>query len=422
MSYIIDNVISLEQNSQVTSFGRLRTANTRLLGEYRYMYGAGTSTEFNDLIVGNATLIKDQARNCYLARTTTTSGDRVVRQTKQYHPYISGTTTLGLMTFVASPLQPNLQQLFGMYDDLNGFALRLNGTTPEFIIIRNGVINEVIPQSAWNGDKLDGSKSFANESGETLNFTKAQILCIDYQWLGVGKVRFQFVIGDKTIIAHTAYHANNVTEVYTNQPSLPFRWELKNTGIITNPSEAMLICASAYCEGADFETGFSRSVSTLNSGVDVTALNSTNGKGILALRLKSNLEGKPNHSLARLKDYSVISTNDMRYQVLILPNQSYLSSATWASVPGHSWCEYAKDFTLTPTWAQTNEYHVLIDDFVNGGQANRLGNAVSDIIDNRSTAIYQNYDATDSQILAVIGYRLSADASVRSSLSWLEVK
>jgi hypothetical protein len=423
MSYLFDDSIKFEPTAQLTAFNRLRIADSRLLGEYRYMYGSGTTTEIVDSISGSGVLVKDQPRNCYLAQVGTDSGAKAVRQTRQYHPYISGTSNVGMVSFVMDTAQTGLTQAVGMFDDSNGFIFRVRDSVAELVIRKSGVDVEVIPQSQWNGDTLLGNSTVQNKSGVLADWTKAQILVIDYQWLGVGKVRFGFCHNDDIITVHSCYHANIATEVYTNQPSLPCRWEIKNTTSVTSASELMVICAAVYCEGSDSETGFSRSISTETTPINVTTANSSNGKGIIAIRLKNVLEGKQNHSLARLKNYSVYSNNDMNYKVVILPNASYLqNSPTWLDVPGYGWCEYIKDFTLTPTWNASDDFHVLVDDFAIGGNGNSSSTFSSLHIDNRSSAIMQNYDATDSQILAIIGYKMSTDASVKASISWIEVK
>lgn len=423
MSHLFDNNVSLEPNLQLSAFNRLRTANARLLGEYRYMYGSGTSVEVVDKLVGSGTMVKDQPRNCYLARVGTDSGAVAIRQTRQYHPYIAGTSNIGMLTFTMGAAKSGLQQSVGMFDDLNGFIFRMNGTVAELVIRKNGVDAEVVTQSNWNGDRLDGSMNRFNTSGVTADWTKSQILVIDYQWLGIGKVRIGFVNGDNIVPVHTFYHANKVTEVYTNQPSLPCRWEIKNTGTTASQSELMVICAAVYCEGSDNETGFSRSISTDGTTINVTAANAANGKGILAVRLKNVLEGKPCHALARLKNLSIYTTNDINYKVVILSGMSAIANApTWTDTPGYGWCEYIKDFTLSPTWNSTEDYQVLIDDFAIGTVGNSSTSFSPSMVDNRSSMITQNYDATDSQILAVIAYRISADATVKASLSWMEIR
>lgn len=423
MSYIVDDKINLDATAQMTAFSRLRISDARLLGEYRYMYGSGTTVEVVDKVNGTGVLVKDQPRNCYLAQVGTDSGALAIRQTRQYHPYITGTSNIGMMTFTMSPAKVGLSQSVGLFDDDNGFIFRVRDNVAELVIRKSGVDAEVVPQSQWNGDRLDGTRSKFNKTGITANWSKSQILIIDYQWLGIGKVRFCFYHGDEIIVAHTFYHANSVTEVYTNNASFPCRWEIRNTAATASASELMVICAAVYSEGSDSETGFSRSISTDGTSIAVNAANSVAGKGVLAVRMKNILEGKPCHAFARLKRFAVYSTTDVQYKVVILPGMAAISGTpTWTDVPGYGWCEYIKDFTLNPAWASGEDFQVLCDDFAVGGQGNNSGMFTGAHIDNRSSSIFQNYDATDSQILAIVAYRLSADATVKASLSWNEIK
>lgn len=422
MTYLLDDKISYDDTLNLTAFGRLRTSQARLLGEYRYMYGSATTLEMNDKLEGNATITVDYPRDCALANITSFNGDRVVRQTKQYHPYISGTTTLNFITFVMNTAKANLVQQVGAFDDSSGFFFRMNGTTPEVVVRKNGVDNAV-SNANWNIDRLDGSMNEFNKSGITLDYSKGQILNIDYQWLGLGRVRFGFVVDGTPIHVHSFNHANHVTEVYTTQPSLPLRWEIKNTGQTTSNSQLMMVCGAAYAEGGDAETGFLRSISTGNVVVNVTNANSlANSYGIIAVRLKNNVVGKQNKSLARLKNFTVTSDYDLNYRVVILQGKSSLGNANiaWSNVAGPSWCEYIKDFSLTNNW-EANAL-VIEDNFATGDGNKKLGINPSNPIDSRTSTIYQNYDSTDSQILAIVGRNTGTDVAARASIQWLEVK
>jgi hypothetical protein len=58
----------------------------------------------------------------------------------------------------------------------------------------------VVPQTNWNIDKLDGT----GISGITLDISKAQILWMDIEWLGLGTVRIGFVInGNLFTVIHS---------------------------------------------------------------------------------------------------------------------------------------------------------------------------------------------------------------------------
>ena len=423
MSYILDDKIKYESTTQLTASGRLRITAPRLLGEYRYMYGGGTTIEMTDKVVGSGQLIKDQARVCYLAQVGTDANALAIRQTKQYHPYTTGTTNMAMISFVMNVPKVGLVQSVGVYDDFNGFFIRQRDSIIELVVRKNGVDTHVVPQNQWNIDRLDGSKSKLNQSGVLADWSKMQNLMIDYQWLGTGKVRFSFMYGSDVVNVHTFHFDNTLTEAYTYQSSLPVRWEIKNTIATASQSSMMLIAASVHAEGADYETGFSRSVSTDGTSVAITAANSVNGKGIIAVRLKNVLEGKQNHALARLKQFTIYTNNEMQYKIVILPGSSAIANnPTWLDVPGYGWCDYIKDFTLSATWNTGEDYQVLLDDFVTGGNGSQAGHTVVGTFDNRSASIFQNFDATDSMIVALIGYRLNTDAAVRAGLSWIEIK
>ncbi len=435
MTFIYDTKVSYDDTANLTAFNRLRTADARLLGEYRYMYGSGVSVEMNDKIVGGGTLVADHNRNCYLAKVNTASGDRVVRQTKQYHPYVAATSNLGYISFTPNPPKANVVQSVGLFDDYNGIFFRLNGTVPEMVIRKcsdyntANVVEQVVSSENWNIEKFDGSMNEFNQSGVTIDWSKSQILVVDYQWLGVGRVRVGFVIDGIVYYCHHFTHANKVTEVYTHQASLPCRWEIENKGISSSNSQLMIICAAVYGEGSDIETGFTRTISTDGNIISLTANTNPSisvAHGVLGIRLKNTLvNGKPNRSIARLKDYMVITDQDVQYKILMLPDKSYLANANsiFTSVPGYGWCEYITNFSLNNVWDANNTFNCISDGFATGASGNKSGSVETNLIDNRTSSIYQNYDSTDSQILAVIAYKISnATTNLRASLNWIEIQ
>jgi hypothetical protein len=103
-----------------------------------------------------------------------------------------------------------------------------------------------VEQSAWNGDKLDGTGA----SGLTLDLTKPQILWFDFEWLGVGNVRCGFIINGQYIVCHT-YQTANVygTSAYMTTAILPIRYEITNTAATEDASYLKQICSSVMSEG-----------------------------------------------------------------------------------------------------------------------------------------------------------------------------
>ena len=423
MTYLFDDKIRYDDSENISAFGRLRTADSRILGDYRIMYGSGTTYEMDYVTSNGATIALNYTSISIVSTVNTTSGSLAFVQTKQYHPYIPGTGHFALMTFVMDTSVVGVSQSAGLFDANNGIFFRRRDGVAEMVIRNRGVDREIVPQSAWNADRLDGSMTEYNQSGITADWTKAQILSIDYQWLGVGRARVGFVIDGIAINVHHFEHANRTADVpYMSQPSLPLRWEIRNTTAQTTSHTLTSICGSVQAEGADFETGFIRAVSTDGATVSVTSSNAVYGRGLLAVRLKNTVvNGKPLHALARLKRYSASADQDMNFKIAVLQNSSSISSTvTWTAVPGLGWCEYIQDFALTTSWANTA---MIIDDqFVTGAQNNKFGVAISEPSENRNSVIFQNHSATDSQIFVIVGYPLGANVNARASLKWIEVK
>jgi len=303
----------------------------------------------------------------------------------------------------------------GLFDDLNGIFFRMNGTTPEMVIRKGGVDTEIVAQSLWNVDKLDGTGASAID----IDFTKSQIFVVDYQWLGVGRVRVGFSLNGRVYYTHYFTHLNDLTGPYMFQPSLPVRWEIKNTGTTESVSSMMCICFGVYVEGSDLQTGFDSSVSTGVNAITLAAA-PDNVKGLLAIRLKNTVNGQPNRAVAQVRDWDIITSLTAQYKVMILQSIADLAGTpVWANATPTGWCEYTTDFRLaTPSPANSL---VLFDGFAAG--ASNKGERTNQDTDNRSSAIYQNFDSTDSMIVAIVAYRIPNDNAVmRASLNWIEYK
>lgn len=421
MTYLFDDAITYDDSTNIDAFGNLRTSSARIVGEYRVNAGVSNNAEYVSLTAGAGSRTFNYTRKCVQLTTNTANGDRVVHQSRQYHPYIAGTSNKYLMTFKMSTAKANLQQMAGCFDDSNGIFFRMNGLTPEVVVRKNGVDNEVVAQSSWNKDRVDGSANEYNKSGFSADFSKCHILYIDYQWLGVGRVRIGFVLDGKPTVVHEFRHANITVEPYMFSAALPVRWEIKNNGAVASGSQFDAICAGVYCEGSEREMGFTGSIST--DGTITTVSNTTDGQCLLAVRLKNTLNGLPIRHLVRLKEWTLYSTNDAQYKIVLLNDTSKFSGTpTWNAVPGRSVCEYAKGLTMATGWASDNEYNVLIDTFAQGAVGSGSGTTSITSIDNINNVICQNYDSTGSSIIAIIAYKIVSNSDMKASLVWTEIR
>lgn len=116
------------------------------------------------------------------------------------------------------------------------FAAGATGTVAAFTTPTIGVLptETFIPQSAWNGDRFNGS----GPSGVTLNPQNGNIYAIQFQYLGYGDAFF-YIENPTTgrfALCHTIRNANARTATVLRNPSAYITWESRNTGGTTSVS------------------------------------------------------------------------------------------------------------------------------------------------------------------------------------------
>lgn len=98
------------------------------------------------------------------------------------------------------------------------------------------VTETFIPQSSWNGDKLDGTGA----SGVTLDPTKGNVYQIGIQYLGFGAIEFKVEVAGASqnnsdfVTVHTIKNPNTLTAPIFGNPSFPFSMATYSAGSTTN--------------------------------------------------------------------------------------------------------------------------------------------------------------------------------------------
>ncbi len=223
------------------SFGRLRTSSPLTLFDSSHRYGDNQLWSTETISSGTAVFNADQG--LVDLNITSAIGSKVVRETNKVFAYQPGKSLLVLNTFVMGAAQDGLIHRVGYYGNENGFYLEQKDVEISFVkrSLVTGLVTETpVIQGDWNGDKLDGT----GPSGLTLDLTKAQILWMDLEWLGVGSVRVGFVINGQFIVCHTFNHANIIASTYITTASLPLRYEIFNTAETSGASTLKQICSS----------------------------------------------------------------------------------------------------------------------------------------------------------------------------------
>jgi hypothetical protein len=156
---------------------------------------------------------------------------------------------------------------------------------------------------------MDGS----GPSGITIDLTKTQIFCVDFEWLGVGRVRFGFVVDGQIIYCHELLNANALSEVYMSTPNLPLRYEISNDGSGSSASMDH-ICTSIISEGGTQDLGILRYRSTTGQHINADVTNTQ--YGIIGLRLQSS---KPS-GVIKMVSFSMINATVDNYEWRLVLN------------------------------------------------------------------------------------------------------
>jgi hypothetical protein len=316
------------------AFGRARVSNPLTLfdSSHRYsdngLWATDTASGCDATFNANAGLVD--------LNVTTVSGDYVTRETKKVFSYQPGKSLLVMSTFVMAPAKDNLRQRVGYYNDNNGLYLQLEDSTLSFVersFVTGTPTETVVNQADWNVDKLDGT----GPSGKTLDITKAQILWMDVEWLGLGTVRLGFVIDGILIHCHSFHHANLITATYITTASLPLRYQIENVDTTASNSTLKQVCSTVISEGGYELRGKQGSIGTpISAPRDLTATGVL--YPIVSLRLKSSPDRLD--AIVIPTAASVLGTGNNAYFEWRLQSNATTSGGTWTSAGSDSSVEY----------------------------------------------------------------------------------
>jgi hypothetical protein len=322
--------------TNVDAFGRVRVSQPYTLFDSQNRYAADNQFDVSTTGTGTTTFLPNEA--AVKMEVTGAGVGSVLRQSYRSFPYQPGKGLLVLATFVMdSSMSLNLTQRVGYYNDQNGvFFQRVDGTYS--FVLRSYVTGSVsnvrtVNQADWNGDKLDGT----GDSGYTLDPTKAQILWMDFEWLGVGSVRCGFIINGEYIVCHTFNNANEITNVYMTTAILPVRYEIVTTTSAVAASMKS-ICCSVISEGGFEQT----SIDHVARRTTVLGTIGTTFLPVVSIRLASTRLG----AVVLPNRVQVLPTTSQNYEVALIKNPT-LTGASWTAVPSDSNVEYDVSATAT---------------------------------------------------------------------------
>jgi hypothetical protein len=331
---IVDDYNRFPVTINSDAFGRTRISQPLTLFDSSHRYRDNNLWE--DLIVGTGSTVGfATTQGLVNIGIGTTAGCSVIRETTKTFSYQPGKSLLILNTFVPAIPKENLRQRIGYFGADNGLYFEINDTTPYFVERSLSTGTETsVAQDDWNIDKLDGT----GVSGITLDISKAQILWMDIEWLGLGTVRMGFVIDGQFIHCHSFHHANFIESTYITTASLPLRYEIANTGITTSSSTLKQVCSSVISEGGYELRGLQQAINTpITTPVDLPSPAGTYYP-VISIRLKSSPDRLD--AIVILTALSIMGTGNGPEYNWQMRASATTTGGTWVSAGVDSAVEY----------------------------------------------------------------------------------
>jgi hypothetical protein len=253
----LDNIqgnqaVAFGDSANLDAFSRLRVAQLTTVLDLKHLHDKQPLL-VDEVVNGSATSVYSTSLSS-VTMSVNAANDYVIRQTFQRFEYQSGKSQLIFCTFSGFQSETNVIKRVGYFSSstlapyttaLDGLFLDSDGTDISINIYRSGTVIENTSQSSWNIDSLDGT----GPSGINVDWSKNFILVIDFQFLGVGRVRWGADIDGQIVYFHESKHANNLSSVYMSSPNQPIRYEIRATGAAE--SSFQMICAAVNSEGVD---------------------------------------------------------------------------------------------------------------------------------------------------------------------------
>ena len=321
MSFIYNNSVKYSDSPNLDAFGRLRVSDITSLLELTHVYSKQPLL-VDEVTAGTATSVWNQT-NAEVAMSVTSSGDYVIRQTKQSAIYQPGKGQLFEASFSDFNIQTNVIKRVGYFTSttastynsvFDGFFLESNGidNTISFQIWKSGNSIYSATTSTWDNSQIDVT---------TIDWSKTNLMLVDFQWLGVGRVRFGLNLSGNTYIFGNSSGTNNLNDIYMSSPNKPIRYEIRSSG---NSGTFNQICSQVSMEG---------SLNSLNIPVfvanpNVVTLSTANTKyPVIGLKMDTGYE-----SISLIMRYlNILNTSNDNYIATLEINPTISGSYTFSS-------------------------------------------------------------------------------------------
>lgn len=389
------------------AFSRLRVSQPTALFECTFSHDQ-QSELFTSSSASGGTLSWNSNIISIELNTTTTANSFYGYCTRRYIYYHPGKSNEVIITGNIKGLSSGVERMLGQFDNENGFYFKMSNGVMNVGVrskVTGSIVDNDIPQSQWNIDKLDGS----GPSGITLNtndlWNRQLIFIITYQWLGSGNVNFSLSINGKIIAIHRRYHSGVLTTPYSQTAVLPLRFTQKTLSTLgQTPSSMHITCMEISSEGGFSPEGIPR---TINTGTGAAkALAGTTMVPILSYRKNSTHIKKP----INIMDMSLLPSAD-DFLVTLIENGT-LTGDSWVANGGYV------DYDISATAITGGIPKVSF--WIAGANNTAMNYQNSEIFKQKNFDLGCSYDGAASDIMTIVAQSASGAATMRGSINLRE--
>ncbi len=408
-------LISQADTFDIDAFGRKRISGPTTLFDNSFEYDL-QPLFWDTSLSGGADITHDSDKRAASMTVSGSTAGTAILQTFAHHPYQKGKSQRSISTFVLGARANGITRRIGYFDDNDGVFLEQTNAGL-FVVLRSstsgGVVNTRVAQADWSQNSLtgDGNKADSEANRIDLDETRRQILDMDVEWLGVGRVRYGFNIDGKTVYAHYVNNANmGPAAPYMRSGTLPIRYEIVNDGAGA-ASELVAMCSVVFSEGG-FEAG---------RGLPFTANRGDVGASVaarvpvLSIRPKLTFNGLENRTQITPLDLSVFTTTQS-ILVEVVYNALLFGTGSFVSADDNSAAEFNNSFTAISGGFPVQSFYASTA----GTGANAKGGERSPILSKLPLTL--DIDGANPIPLTIVCTPLSATATVHAAINWDEVR
>ena len=395
--------VTASDDFTIDAFGRARTSQTGQRFDLEFIYNKQPLI-VDDITSGSGSNTHNaNARDVVMANGGTGLSDYAFLYSHYDVPYTAGNS-----------------QLIDITGTLDNAAIG-SGTAQLYLrsTVSGTTTTTTYDQDDWN-----------KNTASTVDWTKSQILMMDFQSLKIGRIRFYLVRNGIPVFIHQITNDNIRATGYWQSPTLPISWTIYNDAdntymemgygddkngigiryvIAKNASATMrAVCATVKSEGGQPLLDMNGYPFTANNAQTAKTV-STTLIPLLSIQMASTFNSLTNRGLAIPMDFDISTNNPIRYEILYRPT---LTGPSWSAVGANSFMNYDVTASAVTGGVVVDSGYVSTAKNLNTSLSGLLGRTIMSL----------GRTAT-SDILTIAAIRTSGtDATVLSALKWKEIR